>query len=57
MDGHKRCLPSENLKPYDVHYIENPSQEELRKIALKHTPAIYKTAYSSPSGEQGGTEG
>ncbi len=47
MSGHKRHRPDENLKPYDVHYIENPSQEELRKIALKHTPAIYKTAYGS----------
>ncbi len=47
MNGYKRNRPGENLRPYDVHYIENPSQEELREIALKHTPAIYKTAYDN----------
>ena len=33
--------------PYDVQYIINPSQKELRKLALKYTPAILKTAYGN----------
>ena len=34
-------------KPYQVNYITNPSQKELRELALKHTPAIMKTAYGN----------
>ena len=34
-------------KPYDVKYIVDPTQEELRKLALKFTPAIMKTAYGN----------
>ncbi|MGB7061443.1 MAG: phosphoenolpyruvate carboxykinase (ATP) [Candidatus Zixiibacteriota bacterium] len=34
-------------KPYDVKYVANPTQEELRELALKHTPSIMKTAYGN----------
>ncbi|RKZ19174.1 hypothetical protein DRQ16_00075 [bacterium] len=44
---YRRHLPSENLKPYNVKYIENPSQKEIREIALKHTPATFVTAYGN----------
>ncbi len=37
----------ENLKPFNVKYIENPSQREIRKIALKYTPATFITAYGN----------
>ncbi len=36
-----------NETPYEVTYITNPSQAELRELALKHTPAIMKTAYGN----------
>ncbi len=34
-------------RPFDVEYIENPSQPELRKLALAHTPCVQKTAVGS----------
>ena len=34
-------------KPYKVEHISDPTQEELRKLALKYTPAIMKTAYGN----------
>ena len=34
-------------RPYEVRYIENPSQAELRKLALEHTPAVQQTAVGS----------
>lgn len=34
-------------KPFNVKYIPNPSQEELRELALKHTPSIMKTSYGN----------
>jgi phosphoenolpyruvate carboxykinase (ATP) len=34
-------------KPYDVKFLPNPTQEELRDLALKHTPSIMKTAYGN----------
>ena len=34
-------------KPYKVEYITDPTQEELRKLALKYTPAIMKTSYGN----------
>ena len=42
-----RKKPSEALKPYNVKYIENPSQRELRELALKYTPAVFVTAYQN----------
>ncbi len=35
--------PYEELYPYNVKYITNPTQSELRKMALKHTPATLKS--------------
>ncbi|MCK4427116.1 MAG: phosphoenolpyruvate carboxykinase (ATP) [candidate division Zixibacteria bacterium] len=34
-------------KPYNVKYIIDPTQDELRELALKFTPAIMKTAYGN----------
>ncbi len=34
-------------RPFDVEYIENPSQPELRELALAHTPCVQKTAVGS----------
>jgi phosphoenolpyruvate carboxykinase (ATP) len=34
-------------KPYNVKYLTNPAQKELRELALKSTPAIMKTAYGN----------
>ncbi len=39
--------PSENPHPFDVVYLTNPSQEELRRIALEHSPACYITKYGN----------
>ncbi len=33
--------------PYEVSYIENPTQDELRLLTLKHTPAVIKTKQGS----------
>ncbi len=40
-----RILPGEELRPFDVHYITNPSQEELRKLAVEHCVACHQTKY------------
>jgi phosphoenolpyruvate carboxykinase (ATP) len=34
-------------KPYNVKYVADPTQDELRELALKFTPAIMKTAYGN----------
>ncbi|UCF45703.1 MAG: phosphoenolpyruvate carboxykinase (ATP) [Myxococcales bacterium] len=34
-------------RPFDVEYIENPSQSELRELAMKHTPCVQRTAVGS----------
>ncbi len=34
-------------KPYNVKYLVDPTQNELRELALKFTPAIMKTAYGN----------
>ncbi len=34
-------------RPFDVEYIENPSQSELRALALEHTPCVQRTAAGS----------
>jgi phosphoenolpyruvate carboxykinase (ATP) len=41
----RRHPPTEELHPFDVHYIQNPSQEELRKLALEHCLACHETKY------------
>lgn len=30
-------------RPFDVEYIENPTQDELRKLAFEHTPCVQRT--------------
>ncbi len=40
-------LTMDVLHPYDVTYITNPTQEELRKLALEHTPAMIETSYGN----------
>ena len=40
--------PHLSARPFDgVTYLSNPSQAELRALALKHTPAILETAVGS----------
>ncbi len=34
-------------RPFDVEYIENPTQAELRELAFAHTPCVQKTAVGS----------
>lgn len=34
-------------RPYNVKYITDPTQDELRELALKFTPAIMTTAYGN----------
>ncbi len=34
-------------RPFDVEYLENPSQERLRELTLQHTPACMVTAAGS----------
>ena len=34
-------------RPFDVEYLDNPSQAELRALALEHTPAVQETASGS----------
>ncbi|MGB8657897.1 MAG: phosphoenolpyruvate carboxykinase (ATP) [Candidatus Zixiibacteriota bacterium] len=34
-------------KPYRVEYMTDPTQEQLKGLALKYTPAIMKTAYGN----------
>lgn len=31
-------------RPFDVEYIENPTQAELRELAFEHTPCVQRTA-------------
>ncbi len=35
------------LYPYDVEYLSNPSQEKLRELSLKYTPAVLKSKYGN----------
>jgi phosphoenolpyruvate carboxykinase (ATP) len=37
-------LPTQPPIPYDVEILANPSQEQLRQLALEHTPYCEKTA-------------
>lgn len=39
--------PSLEARPYPVTYLDNPNQEELRKLALEHTPAAFLTAHGN----------
>ncbi|TKJ44386.1 hypothetical protein CEE36_01190 [candidate division TA06 bacterium B3_TA06] len=43
----KRVQPYEEPHPFNVSYIKNPTQADLRWLALEHTPACYVTKYGS----------
>ncbi|MEM9731641.1 MAG: hypothetical protein AAF997_23905, partial [Myxococcota bacterium] len=34
-------------RPFDVEYIDNPTQEALRELAVKHTPNVQRTKVGS----------
>ncbi len=34
-------------RPFDVEYLDNPSQSELRELALEHTPCVQQSAVGS----------
>src|SRR5688500_6324312 len=34
-------------RPFPVRYLENPTQDELRALTLKHTPAVLKSGVGS----------
>jgi len=40
-------MTTRDPRPFDVEYIENPSQPELRELALAHTPCVQQTAVGS----------
>ena len=40
-----RAPPTKELHPFDVKYITNPSQDELRALAIKHSLACAETKY------------
>jgi phosphoenolpyruvate carboxykinase (ATP) len=40
-------MSTQKPRPFDVEYLENPSQSELRALALAHTPAVLETASGS----------
>jgi phosphoenolpyruvate carboxykinase (ATP) len=40
-------MATADSRPFDVEYIENPTQAELRELALAHTPCVQKTAVGS----------
>ncbi len=40
-------MATSDPRPFDVEYIENPTQIELRDLALAHTPCVQRTAVGS----------
>ena len=34
-------------RPFDVEYVDNPSQSELRELAVKHTPCVQRSKVGS----------
>ena len=40
-------MATRDPRPFDVEYIENPTQPELRELALAHTPCVQQTAVGS----------
>ena len=40
-------MATRDPRPFDVEYIENPTQPELRELALAYTPCVQKTAVGS----------
>ena len=47
MSDSKTQLPTQPAIPFDVEILANPSQEQLRELALEHTPFCEKTAYGN----------
>jgi len=47
MGGFRLGKPWEDLKPYNVRYIENPSQKELRELTLRHISTAFVSAYGN----------
>ena len=47
MGGFRLGKPWKDLKPYNVRYIENPSQKELRELTLKHISTAFVSAYGN----------
>jgi phosphoenolpyruvate carboxykinase (ATP) len=44
---HSSGASAGKARPFDVKYIENPTQDELRALALQHTPSVIKTKQGS----------
>ena len=40
-------MATRDSRPFDVEYIENPNQAELRELALANTPCVQETAVGS----------
>lgn len=40
-------MATRDPRPFDVQYIENPTQAQLRELALEHTPCVQQTAVGS----------
>ncbi|MBW1831660.1 MAG: hypothetical protein JRJ10_08165, partial [Deltaproteobacteria bacterium] len=40
-------MATRDPRPFDVEYIENPGQPELRELAMAHTPCVQQTAAGS----------
>ena len=40
-------MATRDPRPFDVEYIENPTQPELRELALAYTPCVQQTAVGS----------
>ncbi len=47
MNAPKFELPKQPPNPFAVEFIENPTQDQLRKLALEHTPFCFETKYGS----------
>ncbi len=46
-DEHGETMATRDPRPFDVEYIENPSQAQLRDLAFEHTPCVQRTAAGS----------
>jgi phosphoenolpyruvate carboxykinase (ATP) len=40
-------MATRDPRPFDVEYIENPTQPELRELAIAHTPCVQQTSVGS----------
>ena len=40
-------MPALDPRPFDVEYLDNPTQAELRQLALEHTPCVQQSAVGS----------